>query len=310
MRRPLVALLVVVLPVIAVVVVAAVADLPDELVVMWSGGMPTGMLPTTTATAVVAATGLVAVLAAGAVLLLPGGSFLGRRAAVSTAGVVTGAVAGMWGLLVVTVTAAPDPARPPVPDVELAVPLLAVLLTARLAGSAYGSPPRDPSPPAPAEGLPRAVLRAGSSPSWRYDAWSGFYLTGVGLLAVTGALLWRPFPAAAWLCWVLALATVLLVRMHVALDERGVAVWLWRLPAMVLPWADLVEARAARMRPLQWGGWGFRVIPARTGTVLARGPGLVVTMTDGRRLGFTMDDPVLPAGLVNAQLDRIRGERP
>jgi hypothetical protein len=69
----------------------------------------------------------------------------------------------------------------------------------------------------------------------------------------------------------------------------------------------VVEAHAVRIRPLQWGGWGFRVIPARTGPIVRKGPGLVLVLTDGRRLGITLDDPVTPAGLINTQLDRLRG---
>lgn len=75
-----------------------------------------------------------------------------------------------------------------------------------------------------------------------------------------------------------------------------------------MPWSRVGAAQAALIRPLQWGGWGFRVIPGRLGIVLRKGPGLVLTLTDGRRLGVTLDDPVLPAGLVNAHLDRLRGD--
>ena len=52
------------------------------------------------------------------------------------------------------------------------------------------------------------------------------------------------------------------------------------------------------------------MIPARVGVVTRKGPGLVLTLTDGRRLGITVDEPLLPAGLVNTHLDRLRAGTP
>ena len=259
-------------------------------------------------TALAAGLGAVAVAVAGAVLATHGSSFLAGRWLVGAMAVVAWAGAGGWSLFAVTAATDEVPAAPAPPGFEVVLPLVAVLVGARLTSLAYGSPARDPAPRVPAAGLPRAELAAGEPPHWRHDTMSGFFLGAVLGLALVGAGVWHGVMVGALICWVAALLTLVLVRMRVDIDERGFGLSVWgRRPAVVLPWSELVEAHAVRIRPLQWGGWGFRVIPARTGPVLRKGPGLVLILTDGRRLGITLDDPVTPAGLINAHLDRLHG---
>ncbi len=292
---------------LAVLASALLVDLPAALAVTWDADRPDGSVRTAALCVLATLVGVAAVVLVLVALAAPRSPFLAGRAAVSVAAGVSAAAAGTWGLLVVTTAAAADASTPPAPTVEIAIPLFAVLVAVQLAGAAYGSPPHDPAPPPPAADLPRAPLADGETPGWRHAGWSGFYLAGTGGLVLLGALTWRPLPQVAVLCWVVAVLTAPLLRLRFALDERGFALSVALLPAMVIPWDRIVEARPARIRPLQRGGWGFRVIPGRTGIVLRRGPGLVLTLADGRRLGVTLDDPVLPAGLVNAHLDRLRG---
>jgi hypothetical protein len=295
----------------ATLVSALVMHLPDRLAFTWAAGRADATVSTPVSATVAATIGVLAVVAAAAVLAAGRGPFLAGRWMVSSLAVLAWAAAGGWTALAVTAAVAEVPAAPPPPGAEAVLPLLAVLLGGRATALAYGSPSHDPHPGPPDAALPRGELARGAPPSWRHDTMSGFFLTAVLGLALVGAVMWRGLTVAALICWVAGLMTVLLVRMRVDVDERGFGLSVWgRRPAVVLPWSELVEAHAVRIRPLQWGGWGFRVIPARTGPVVRKGPGLVLTLTDGRRLGITLDDPVTPAGLINTHLDRLRGGAP
>ncbi len=293
-------------PVVALVS-GGLVDLPDRLPVHWDARSADGFLPTLGVLAGVLAAGVIAVLAAALALVVPGPSYLGRRFVVGASATVAGAAAGVWGLLVVTTAPAPVPTATAQPDLEVLVVIAGVLVSTRLAGAAYGQPPVDPAPPPPASDLPRAELPDGEPPRWSHVSYSGFFLTCIGVLLVVGALLYRYVLLGAVLAWVMAALTLVLVRLRFTVDERGLSLQAWgRGPSGTVPWHRIVEAQAVLIRPLQWGGWGFRVIPGRAGIVTRKGPGLVLTLTDGRRLGVTLEEPVLPAGLVNTHLDRLR----
>ena len=51
---------------------------------------------------------------------------------------------------------------------------------------------------------------------------------------------------------------------------------------------------------MDWGGWGYRIMPDRSAVVLRSGPGLVVTSTSGKQFAITIDDPEEPAALLQA----------
>jgi hypothetical protein len=91
-------------------------------------------------------------------------------------------------------------------------------------------------------------------------------------------------------------------RIDVTVDDEALRVR-YSLPrTRVVPRSDISDAAAEPdLRPLQWGGWGYRFLGRRgAAIVLRRGPALVVTRASGRRLAITVDDP---EGAVRA-LDR------
>jgi hypothetical protein len=65
-----------------------------------------------------------------------------------------------------------------------------------------------------------------------------------------------------------------------------------------VPAADVASASTADVAPVQFGGWGYRVVPGGRGIILRGGPALVVTQHSGRRLTVTVDDPGIAAGLL------------
>jgi len=48
------------------------------------------------------------------------------------------------------------------------------------------------------------------------------------------------------------------------------------------------------LRPSEWGGWGYRIMPGRSAIVLRSGPGLVVTTTSGTQFAISLADPQTP----------------
>lgn len=293
---------------LATMLSALALDLPPRLAVRWSADRAADTEPAVLLAALATGAGLVAVAGVGAVLAFPLCSFLAGRAMVGALAVLAWAAAGVWGSMAATTAVADDPLATSPPGAEaVLLPLVAVMVGSRLATAAYGSPAHDPAPGPPAPDLPRARPSEAEPPQWRHETMSSFFLGAVLWLALVGSALWHGVMVAALVCWFAGLMTVPLVRLRLDVDQRGVGLGVWGLrPVAVLPWSRLVEAHAVRLRPLQWGGWGFRVIPARTGAVLRKGPGLVLTLTDGRRLGVTLDDPLTPAGLINTHLDRLR----
>ncbi|MGW1743529.1 hypothetical protein ACWCPQ_32550 [Nocardia sp. NPDC001965] len=106
-------------------------------------------------------------------------------------------------------------------------------------------------------------------------------LTGV-MLAVTGALL----------------AHLALVR--VTVDQRGLTVGIGPLgrPRWRLRPADIATVAADDISPVQYGGYGIRLIPGSTAVVLRGGPGIVVTRRSGRRFVVSVDDAETGAGVL------------
>ncbi|WP_129590472.1 hypothetical protein [Cryobacterium aureum] len=90
------------------------------------------------------------------------------------------------------------------------------------------------------------------------------------------------------------------IRLRVTADWRGLRVVsaIFRIPLkrIRLEAIDMIEA--AELRPTEWGGWGYRIMPGRSAVILRKGPGLIVTTTNQKQFAITLDDPETPAALL------------
>lgn len=113
--------------------------------------------------------------------------------------------------------------------------------------------------------------------------------------ALTAALLGAAAVLAAVLAWV-----------QVTVDERGLRLGLgpWAWTVKKVPLAAIAGATAESVEALDWGGWGYRVMPDRSALVLRSGPAIVLDLADGRRFAVTVDDPQTPVALLQALLAR------
>jgi hypothetical protein len=89
---------------------------------------------------------------------------------------------------------------------------------------------------------------------------------------------------------------VTLSRIRVTVDASGLSIaygpWGWPRQHIARP--TIISARVDNIRPLRWGGWGYRgslILFRRAAVVLRAGPGLVLELQGGRRLAITVDDP-------------------
>lgn len=138
--------------------------------------------------------------------------------------------------------------------------------------------------------------------------WITLGLVAIGAAAYTPILLDGEAGVATFGVSILALATILcasFVRLRISVDWRGLrVVSLFGIPMKRIPLDQVDVVEATDIRPMDWGGWGYRIMPGRSAVVLRSGPGLVVTSTSGKQFAITIDDPEEPAALLQALVAR------
>jgi hypothetical protein len=147
----------------------------------------------------------------------------------------------------------------------------------------------------------------------------GFALLGVGLARVLTAvgvgtvIALSGSGAPTWVGWFVAavgLAVGVLGWLVSSLEVRvtattfTVAFGPFGWPRRVIALSEIVDASAIVVEPMQWGGWGYRWIPwARaSAAVIRRGPGIALTLRDGRQFAVTVEDAVAGAQATSAAL--------
>ena len=90
------------------------------------------------------------------------------------------------------------------------------------------------------------------------------------------------------------------LRVHVVVDDRGLRVssGLGGLPIKRIRPEQIQAAETTELVPVRWGGWGYRFLPGRSALILHTGPGLVVTTTAGKQFAISLDEPEIPAALL------------
>ncbi|MEV0259936.1 DUF1648 domain-containing protein [Streptomyces sp. NPDC050617] len=105
----------------------------------------------------------------------------------------------------------------------------------------------------------------------------------------------------------LGLTAALFGTVRVTVDQDGLrlAPRVVPLPRIRIPLSRIEEARACDIRIFKdFGGWGYRVRPGRSGVVLRSGEAISLRLTTGSEFVVTTDDAGTAAGLLNTLIDR------
>jgi hypothetical protein len=247
-----------------------------------------------------------------AVVAVVGGRFMrwgARRVLLCTGAGVAGLGASLWWLTASLALDVADAhqARPPTWHV-LAL-LAGMVLPVVLAAVALGrGPAARPATGRPPEDAPRAHLAAGQPAVWtevHYPSAPSLVVVAVTLaVGVVMAILINPWAASPAALAALVVALALTIRLTV--DDRGLHVGFgpWGWPRLTVPLAEIEYAEPTEVRPLEWGGWGYRMMPGGRAVVLRKGPGVRLALSENRRFVVSTRDPEALAGLVNTLVDR------
>ncbi|WP_424861960.1 DUF1648 domain-containing protein [Streptomyces sp. MMS24-I29] len=171
-----------------------------------------------------------------------------------------------------------------------------------------------PEPPEAvrAQDGPRLTLADGEVAGWARSAGSWWTpLLAFALVAGGVVLLLTSGWPAAIPPLILGVLLVVFARPYVVVDRRGITI------SGMLPWPrlrvplDRIESAVGRdINPLaEYGGWGYRIRPTRSGLMVRSGEGVVATLAGGREFAVTVDDSATAAALLNTLIDQRRAER-
>ncbi|TXS06156.1 DUF1648 domain-containing protein [Streptomyces sp. col6] len=175
--------------------------------------------------------------------------------------------------------------------------------------AALGPGPEPVGAAAPGGNGERIALADGEVAGWARGAGSWWLpLTALLVLGAGVVLLFTATWPAALPALVLGLLLATFSRPYVTVDRRGITVTgLLPRPRVRVP-LDRIEAASSReISPLtEYGGWGYRVRPGRTGVIIRSGEGIVARLANGREFAVTVDDSATAAALLNTLIDQRR----
>jgi hypothetical protein len=180
---------------------------------------------------------------------------------------------------------------------EMSFPLfIGVLLAGILAGAigwfaaggAHGVPVDEP-------------LAAASAPSGN---WSGSASNGYVALGAAAPIVMLLFVDLIWTLLMVAIAIVMVafssVRVHA--DERGVTLEMGPLgwPRSSIPMEEITGAAAFDVKPMAYGGWGYRVRSGIRAFIVRSGPAIRIERSNGPDTLVTVDDAPVGAASIGA----------
>lgn len=141
------------------------------------------------------------------------------------------------------------------------------------------------------------------SPTWRpgaRDATVSPVICSLSIVAGISTMIaaWAALCTGTWNGLEISLGVVTLLAaefavVRVSRNARGIAVFglLPGIPLYSIRSNRIVSIEHVWIRPLDWGGWGYRISPAGTGLILRAGPGVIVRSTSGRAFTFNTSCP-------------------
>ena len=270
--------------------VAFWSQYPDPLAVHWGfSGPPNGEMPLLVYAALVAA-GMIlnwGALVAGAREAMPSAPLtavtyfiMGLLAAVNAQIVIANLDAASW-------EAAAD----------MSVPLFAVVLLAGAIAGAIGWFAAGGSHGVPVD-VPLAEASAPTK-NWSGSASNGWVATGA-VLPVLVVLFVDPI----WTILMVAIAILMVAfsSVRVEADEQGVTVDIgpFGWPRSQIPIEEITGAAAFDVKPMAYGGWGYRVRSGVRAFIIRSGPAIRIERSQGPDTLVTVDDAAVGAASIGA----------
>jgi hypothetical protein len=163
-------------------------------------------------------------------------------------------------------------------------------------------------------GLPAACTRADNeqvdgdshvdeSPTWTPGARDVTVSPVICCLSIAAGIstliaAWPALSRGTWNGWEIGLGVVTLIAAEFAVSRvsksaRGIVVFgsLPGIPLYSIRSDRIASVEHVWIRPLDWGGWGYRIGPAGTGLILRAGPGVIVRSASGRAFTFNARCP-------------------
>jgi hypothetical protein len=102
---------------------------------------------------------------------------------------------------------------------------------------------------------------------------------------------------------VVAIALTSFSTIAVTIDPGGlrIAFGPWGVPKKRIPLTDIDSAQAIDVRPMRWGGWGYRWVPWKraSAVILRGGHGVKINRVGGHTFVVTVDDAPRAAAVLN-----------
>ncbi|MFD7714371.1 DUF1648 domain-containing protein [Streptomyces sp. NPDC059814] len=169
-----------------------------------------------------------------------------------------------------------------------------------------------PAGSGPSRGGERIALAHGEVAGWARNAGT-WWLPPVALVVLGGGvvLLFVSGWGAAVPALLVGVVLVCFARPYVTVDRRGITVsGLLPWPRIRVPLDRIEEASSRDIKALaEYGGWGFRLTPGRTGVMIRSGEAIVARLSGGRDFAVTVDDSATAAALLNTLIDQRRTEK-
>ena len=149
-------------------------------------------------------------------------------------------------------------------------------------------------------------LRSSERVVWIGHAQSGPMRIAAVVIALVGGLVFFRSTAPAVIVLAVALLLAWVSELTVRVDQAGLHV-LWGpvgWPRQRIGLDAIARVHAQDIRPMQWGGWGYRITSGGTASIVRSGPGMVVEKRNGNTFVVTVDDADQGADVLNALLVR------
>lgn len=131
----------------------------------------------------------------------------------------------------------------------------------------------------------------------------------LGMFAVAIALIFflPEFPL--WAFVLVVGVGMVFSQVEAQVTNDGLRVRLGGVPVRRISLDSISSARMIDAEPVEFGGWGWRVVGGKTAIMLRAGEALAVTLRNGRQFVISVDDAATGAGLINGlvELDESRG---